>query len=51
MNQAAVRCMLIRGGTSKGVYLLAGDLPPARDARDAMLLAAASFTASRQRMK
>ena len=23
-----VRCMLMRGGTSKGAYFLAGDLPP-----------------------
>ena len=35
----AVRCMLMRGGTSKGLYFLASDLPAERDERDALLLA------------
>ena len=34
-----VRCMLMRGGTSKGLYFLASDLPADRAERDAMLLA------------
>jgi 4-oxalomesaconate tautomerase len=33
-----VRCMLLRGGTSKGAYFLAGDLPADPAARDALLL-------------
>ncbi|MCB1760194.1 MAG: 4-oxalomesaconate tautomerase [Gammaproteobacteria bacterium] len=32
------RCMWMRGGTSKGGYFLAGDLPADRAARDAFLL-------------
>ena len=34
-----LRCMLMRGGTSKGLYFLADDLPPDPAARDALLLA------------
>jgi len=34
-----VRCMLMRGGTSKGLYFLASDLPSDPAARDALLLA------------
>ncbi|MEV1026383.1 4-oxalomesaconate tautomerase [Streptomyces sp. NPDC050264] len=33
-----VRCMLMRGGTSKGAYFLAGDLPAEPAARDDLLL-------------
>jgi 4-oxalomesaconate tautomerase len=33
-----VRCMLMRGGTSKGAYFLAEDLPPDPAARDDLLL-------------
>lgn len=33
-----VRCMVMRGGTSKGLYFLAEDLPAAPAARDALLL-------------
>ena len=33
-----VRCMWMRGGTSKGGYFLAGDLPVDKDERDAVLL-------------
>lgn len=39
MRQRGVPCMLIRGGTSKGAYFLAKDLPADRAARDALLLA------------
>ncbi len=34
-----VRCMLMRGGTSKGLYFLAADLPADPGDRDALLLA------------
>ncbi len=37
--QEAVRCMLMRGGTSKGGYFLASDLPRDTAGRDAVLLA------------
>lgn len=33
-----VRCMMMRGGTSKGAYFLASDLPADPAARDALLL-------------
>ncbi|WP_063733145.1 4-oxalomesaconate tautomerase [Streptomyces sp. RTd22] len=33
-----IRCMLMRGGTSKGAYFLADDLPAERAARDDLLL-------------
>lgn len=33
-----LRCMLMRGGTSKGAYFLAEDLPTDRSARDDLLL-------------
>lgn len=39
MSLRGVRCMLMRGGTSKGAYFLAEDLPSDRAARDALLLA------------
>jgi len=39
MRQRGLRCMLIRGGTSKGAYFLAEDLPRDPVARDALLLA------------
>ncbi|MFG3138677.1 4-oxalomesaconate tautomerase [Streptomyces sp. NPDC048211] len=35
---AGVRCMLLRGGTSKGCYFLAEDLPAEPALRDALLL-------------
>jgi len=34
----SVRCMWMRGGTSKGAYFLAGDLPTDQTERDAFLL-------------
>jgi 4-oxalomesaconate tautomerase len=33
-----IRCMLVRGGTSKGAYFLAGDLPADPAARDDLLI-------------
>ncbi len=33
-----IRCMLMRGGTSKGAYFLSGDLPPDTAERDDLLL-------------
>ncbi len=37
--QTGIRCMLMRGGTSKGAYFLADDLPRDPAARNAVLLA------------
>jgi len=39
-GQRAIACSVLRGGTSKGLYFLAEDLPPDRATRDAVLLAA-----------
>lgn len=39
-TQVAVPCMIMRGGTSKGLYFVADDLPADRSARDRFLLAA-----------
>jgi 2-methylaconitate isomerase len=36
-EQVAVRCTILRGGTSKGVYLLEQDIPAPGDARDRLL--------------
>lgn len=33
-----IRCMLMRGGTSKGAFFVADDLPTSADERDALLL-------------
>jgi 4-oxalomesaconate tautomerase len=38
MTSPGVRCMLMRGGTSKGAYFLAQDLPGDRAERDDLLL-------------
>src|SRR3569833_2006029 len=38
MSERGVRCMWMRGGTSKGGYFLAEDLPDDRAERDAFLL-------------
>lgn len=38
MSKTGIPCMLMRGGTSKGAYFLAADLPTEREARDAFLL-------------
>jgi 4-oxalomesaconate tautomerase len=40
MAQARIPCMLIRGGTSRGAYFLADDLPADAGVRDQVLLAA-----------
>ena len=40
MNQTRVPCMMMRGGTSKGLYFLADDLPTSTATRDQVLLAA-----------
>ena len=38
--QTAIPCTVMRGGTSKGLYFLASDLPADAKTRDAVLLAA-----------
>jgi 4-oxalomesaconate tautomerase len=37
--QRAIPCSVLRGGTSKGLYFHAGDLPSTQDSRDRVLLA------------
>ena len=46
--QTGIRCMLMRGGTSKGAYFLADDLPADIAARDRILLAAMGSPDPRQ---
>jgi len=46
--QAAIPCMVIRGGTSKGLYFLAADLPALEDERNRILLAAMGSPDERQ---
>lgn len=48
MNQISVRCALIRGGTSKGAYFLANDLPTNVAQRDRLLLALMGSPDARQ---
>jgi 4-oxalomesaconate tautomerase len=43
-----IPCTLMRGGTSKGLYFHAADLPPDRDLRDRVLLAAMGSPDARQ---
>jgi len=38
IGEEGIRCMLMRGGTSKGAYFLAEDLPADQDLRDDLLL-------------
>ena len=45
---AGTRCMWMRGGTSKGGYFLADDLPQDISARDALLLRAMGSPDPRQ---
>jgi 4-oxalomesaconate tautomerase len=45
---SGIRCMLMRGGTSKGAYFLGQDLPSAPHARDRILLAAMGSPDPRQ---
>jgi len=40
VRQTAIRCSVLRGGTSKGLYFHAEDLPADQGTRDAVLLAA-----------
>jgi 4-oxalomesaconate tautomerase len=39
-SQTAIRCSVLRGGTSKGLFFHADDLPTDRPTRDAVLMAA-----------
>jgi 2-methylaconitate cis-trans-isomerase PrpF len=48
MSQTAIRCSVIRGGTSKGLYFRADDLPSDEDTRNAVLLAAMGSPDPRQ---
>jgi 4-oxalomesaconate tautomerase len=48
MRQRGIPCMMIRGGTSKGAYFLADDLPKEPPARDALLLALMGSPDARQ---
>ena len=50
MNATAdgIPCMWMRGGTSKGGYFLAEDLPADAEARDAFLLSAMGSPDARQ---
>jgi 4-oxalomesaconate tautomerase len=47
-DQLAVPCSVMRGGTSKGLFFLAADLPPDREERDALLCAAMGSPDPRQ---
>lgn len=47
-DQLSVPCSVLRGGTSKGLYFLADDLPSDRAARDALLRAAMGSPDPRQ---
>lgn len=48
MSQTAVPCVMMRGGTSKGAYFLARDLPADPAVRDRVLLAAMGSPDARQ---
>jgi len=48
MTQTAIACTVMRGGTSKGLYFLARDLPADIAVRDAVLLAAIGSPDPRQ---
>lgn len=48
MSQTRIPCLLIRGGTSKGAYFLANDLPQEPALRDRVLLAAMGSPDARQ---
>ncbi len=47
-GQTKIPCVMMRGGTSKGAYFLARDLPPSAAARDRVLLAAMGSPDTRQ---
>jgi 4-oxalomesaconate tautomerase len=38
MSESGIRCLMMRGGTSRGLYFVASDLPDAAPARDDLLL-------------
>lgn len=46
--QTRIRCMMFRGGTSKGAYFLADDLPADPAARDAAILSIMGSPDARQ---
>ena len=46
--QSAIPCMVLRGGTSKGLYFLASDLPDDAMERDCVLLSAMGSPDDRQ---
>jgi 4-oxalomesaconate tautomerase len=46
--QVAIPCVVMRGGTSKGLYFWADDLPADRDTRDRVLLAVLGSPDARQ---
>ncbi len=48
LTQTAIPCSVMRGGTSKGLMFVAGDLPGDRATRDAVLLAAMGSPDPRQ---
>ncbi|MEJ5057053.1 MULTISPECIES: 4-oxalomesaconate tautomerase [unclassified Pseudomonas] len=48
MGQTRIPCLLMRGGTSKGAYFLAGDLPEQQALRDRVLLAVMGSPDARQ---
>lgn len=48
MHQTRIPCLMMRGGTSKGAFFLADDLPPAGPLRDRVLLAVMGSPDSRQ---
>ncbi|WP_223545264.1 4-oxalomesaconate tautomerase [Pseudomonas sp. A-B-19] len=48
MHQTRIPCLLIRGGTSKGAYFMADDLPPEGKLRDRVLLAVMGSPDARQ---
>ena len=48
MKQTAIPCLLMRGGTSKGPFFLASDLPADVATRDQVLLAAMGSPDKRQ---
>lgn len=48
MDQLAIPCSVMRGGTSKGLFFLAADLPAERNERDAVLCAAMGSPDPRQ---
>ncbi|RAI63118.1 4-oxalomesaconate tautomerase [Pseudomonas fluorescens] len=48
MGQTRIPCLLMRGGTSKGAYFLASDLPARQALRDTVLLAVMGSPDARQ---